>query len=217
MTPVKAMLFDLDGTLIDSAPDLVAALNAVRSEAGLEPVSVEQAGHAVTRGAPGLLKVGMPEADGETFEAWRKSLLDHYAKSGFPLTRFYDGIEELLGALDSAGIPWGIVTNKIESLTVSYLEASGLRGRVSSIVCGDTLEVTKPHPAPILLACEQMGMAPGDTVFVGDDPRDIEAGRAAGTKTAAILYGYGSSLLTGDLIEGSFPVHHPAALICLVQ
>ena len=217
MTPVKAMLFDLDGTLIDSAPDLVAALNEVRSAAGLGPVTVEQAGHAVTRGAPGLLKVGMPEADGETVESWRKSLLDHYANSGFPLTRFYDGIEELLGALESSGMPWGIVTNKTESLTASYLQASGLHGRVSSVVCGDTLDVTKPHPAPVLLACEQMGVAPGETVFVGDDPRDIEAGRAAGTQTAAVLYGYGSAELTDDLVEGSFPVHHPSDLICLVQ
>lgn len=216
MTAVRAMLFDLDGTLLDSAPDLVVALNFVRDTAGLEPLSVELVGHAVTRGAPGLLKVGMPETDDETFETWRQMLLGHYASSGFPESKLYDGISELLEALDSAGIPWGIVTNKIESLTHAFIEMNGLGGRISSIVCGDTVEKTKPHPEPVLLACEQMGVPPEETLFVGDDLRDLEAGEAAGTQTAAVFYGYGSGGLAGPLVEKSIPVHHPADLLCLV-
>lgn len=212
MPPIKAMLFDLDGTLIDSAPDMVTSLNHVRKKAGLQPLAVEEVGHAVTRGAPGLLTVGMPQADVVTFEAWRLALLDHYARSGFPLTTFYDGICDLLEALESRGIPWGIVTNKIESLTHSFLRARGLVSRVSAVVCGDTLPVSKPHPEPVWLACEQVGADPGEVLFVGDDQRDLEAGEAAGTQLAAVHYGYGSRGLNGRLLERSYPVRHPADL-----
>lgn len=216
MNPVKAMLFDLDGTLIDSAPDLVEALNHVRGTIGLEPLAVEEAAHGVTRGAPGLLAVGMPETDEATFENWRTQLVAYYARSGHPNTRLYDGIAELLDALDGRGLPWGIVTNKIESLTHGCLEKIGLNGRAASVVCGDSVAKKKPHPEPVLLACKEMGAAPGDTVFAGDDPRDIEAGHAAGARTAAIYYGYGSHQLNGELVKRSFPVYRPADLVELL-
>ncbi|MBT8039950.1 MAG: HAD-IA family hydrolase [Xanthomonadales bacterium] len=212
MAAIKAMLFDLDGTLIDSAPDMVTSLNHVRGEAGLHPLPVDEVGHAVTRGAPGLLTVGMPKTDGETFESWRCALLDHYARSGFPLTRFYDGISELLDALEARGLPWGIVTNKIESLTHPFIRARGLGDRVSAVVCGDTLPVSKPHPEPVWLACEQLGCKPEEVLFVGDDQRDLEAGEAAGTQLAAVHYGYGSRGLNGPLLERSYAVHHPSDL-----
>ena len=212
MTPIKAMLFDLDGTLIDSAPDMVTSLNHVRSRHGLEPLPVEEVGHAVTRGAPGLLSVGMPEADAKTFESWRCDLLDHYARSGFPLTTFYDGICSLLEALESRGMPWGIVTNKIESLTHAFLKARRLDDRASAVVCGDTLSVSKPHPEPVRQACAQMGVAPAEVLFVGDDQRDLEAGEAAGTQLAAVHDGYGARGLNGSLLERSYPVRHPSDL-----
>ena len=217
MTPIKAMLFDLDGTLVDSAPDLVAALNHVRAGIGLEPVSVAAAGHGVTRGAPGLLKVGMPKTDARTFESWRRQLIEHYAASGYARSRCYAGVDELLELLETRGIPWGIVTNKAERLTHAFIEAKGFTGRASSVVCGDTLPTSKPHPAPVLLACEQLGAEPPDTVFVGDDLRDIQAGAAAGTRTAAVYYGYGSGGLGGPLVENSFPVHHPSDLAQLLR
>ena len=217
MTTIRAMLFDLDGTLVDSAPDLVAALNHVRAGIGLDPVSVEAAGHGATRGAPGLLKVGMPETDPSTFESWRRQLIEHYAASGHTRSRFYEGVDELLEMLESKGIPWGIVTNKAERLTHAFIEAKGLSGRISSVVCGDTLSTSKPHPAPVLLACEQLGAEPRDTVFAGDDLRDIQAGAAAGTRTAAVYYGYGSSGLGGPLVDKSFPVHHPSDLARLLR
>jgi len=217
MTVINAMLFDLDGTLVDSAPDMVAALNYVRGTIGLAPLPVEEAGHAVTRGAPGLLSVGMPETDEKTFESWRLQLLEHYSASGYPLSSLYDGIEQVLEALEAAGKPWGIVTNKVGYLTHAYLEGAGLAGRVSSVVCGDTLVKRKPHPEPVILACEQMGVAPAEVLFVGDDLRDLEAGNAAGTQTAAVLYGYGSRGLNGPLLASSTSVHQPLDLLSLLQ
>lgn len=217
MTRLKAMLFDLDGTLLDSAPDMVDALNHVRAGIGLGPLPVDEVGHGVTRGAVGLLDLGMPAADEATLESWRCSLIDRYAQNIFTKSSLYDGVEELLAALDQAGIPWGLVTHKPEYLTAAVMEAAGLSERVSCAVCGDTLEESKPHPAPVLLACERLGVEPSETLFAGDDLRDIEAGRAAGTKTAAVLYGYGSSGMTGPLLERSIAVRHPADLLKQIQ
>ena len=217
MTHPSAMLFDLDGTLLDSAPDMVAALNEVRADIGLEPLPVEKVGHGVTRGAVGLLELGMPETDEKTFEAWREKLIDGYAQNIFEKSSLYDGVEELLAALDRSGVPWGLVTHKPEYLTRAVMEACGLSGRVSCSVCGDTLQESKPHPAPVLLACERLGVEPGETLFAGDDLRDIEAGVAAGTKTAAVYYGYGSSGLRGPLVEQSIAVRHPTDLLTQIR
>lgn len=210
------MLFDLDGTLLDSAPDLVGALNQLRATMDLEPLAVEAVGHGVTRGAIGLLELGMPATDEETFESWRKQVISRYAQNIYDKSMLYEGVDALLKALDQAGIPWGLVTHKSEALTYSVLKAAGLAERVSCAVCGDTIKERKPHPAPVLLACEQLGVSPAETVFAGDDLRDVEAGVAAGTKTAAVFYGYGSAGLTGPLVEQSFEVRHPTDLMKLI-
>lgn len=194
---IRAVLFDLDGTLLHSAPDLVAALNWLRERNGLQALPLAELQNSASRGAVGLLKAGMPAADAETLEGWRLEFLARYERFSFAESELFDGVPELLAYLQERGIPWGIVTNKPKYLTVPILSAAGLSESIGCIVCGDTLEQRKPHPAPVLLACERLGVKPADTVFVGDDLRDLEAGMAAGVITCAARYGYGS----GDLLK----------------
>jgi len=217
MTSIRAMLFDLDGTLLDSAPDLVGSLNWVRRSENLPPLDIAEMQRFASKGAVGLLKAGMPAADDATLESWRQRFLDHYALNSFRDSRLYDGIPELLAFLGEAGIPWGIVTNKIEALTLPIIEAAQLGASIGCVVCGDTLNESKPHPAPVSLACGMMDVAPAETLFVGDDVRDIQAGKAAGTLTAAVYYGYGSDELEGDIVADSVRIHHPEELVDLVK
>lgn len=212
MNPIRAVLFDLDGTLLDSAPDLVGSLNHVRETEGLSPLAVSEMARFVSKGAVGLLQAGMPEASGEVFESWRLRLIEYYAGNSFRHSSLYEGVPELLELLNEQGIPWGVVTNKIESLTLPIIDAADLKDTISCVVCGDTLQESKPHPAPVTLACGMLGVAPAETLFVGDDIRDIQAGVAAGTQTAAVHYGYGSDELVGELVEASLQVYQPADL-----
>ena len=216
MTMIRAMLFDLDGTLLDSAPDLVGSLNWVRQTESLPALPLARMSPYASKGAVGLLRAGMPETDDATFESWRQRFLEHYALNSFEHSSLYAGVPELLSALQEAGIPWGVVTNKIESLTHPIIEAAGLQDSISCVVCGDTLNESKPHPAPVSLACGMVGAEPENTVFAGDDIRDIEAGKAAGTLTAAVYYGYGSHELEGELVESSYKIHHPSDLQRLI-
>jgi len=213
MKQIKAVLFDLDGTLLDSAPDLVGSLNHVRETEGLAPLAVSEMACFVSKGAVGLLKAGMPEAAADVFESWRLRLIEHYADNSFHHSSLYDGVPEVLEVLKQRGIPWGVVTNKIESLTLPIIEAANLNESISCVVCGDTLQESKPHPAPVSLACGILGVEPEETLFVGDDIRDVQAGKAAGTQTAAIHYGYGSAELVGELVDASLQVYHPADLL----
>lgn len=215
--PIRAVLFDLDGTLLDSAPDLVAALNRVRESEGLQPLDVEEMSTHVSHGAVGLLTAGMPAAESATFESWRGRFLAHYAENLFCDSSLYDGVPELLDFLRITGIPWGIVTNKSEALTWPIIEAAFVRDAVSCVVCGDTLKESKPDPAPVRLACKLLNVAPENTLFVGDDTRDLAAGMAAGTLTASVHYGYGSDDLDEQLVAGSFQIHHASELIAVVK
>lgn len=213
MKAIEGVLFDLDGTLLDSAPDLVGSLNFVRHTENLPPLPVAQMSNYASKGAVGLLTAGMPDADEITLEDWRLRFLEHYAENSYRHSSLYEGVRELLDFLDENGIPWGVVTNKIESLTRPIIEAAELEDSISCMVCGDTLSENKPHPAPVTLACGILGVQPENTLFVGDDVRDIQAGRAAGTRTAAVHYGYGSYELTAGLIRESLQIHHPVDLI----
>lgn len=196
---IRAVLFDLDGTLLDSAPDLVGALNELRQRNQLPALAVKDMQAHVSRGAVGLLQAGMPHGKAAQFNAWREEFLSIYALRTFERSRLYDGAAELLSFLETTGISWGIVTNKPGYLTHPIVDAAGLGDTVSVVVCGDTLAQSKPHPAPVLHACEKIGVEPSLTLFVGDDCRDIEAGLAAGVHTCAALYGYGSAeLLLAD-------------------
>jgi phosphoglycolate phosphatase len=217
MSAIRAVLFDLDGTLLDSAPDLVGSLNWVRRSEKLPPLAVSEVSRFASRGAVGLLKAGMPPADAARFEVWRRRFLDHYSQNSYRESSLYDGIPEVLAFLGEMGIPWGIVTNKTEALTLPIVEAANLAATISCVVCGDTLNESKPHPAPVSLACGMVDVAPGETLFVGDDVRDIQAGRAAGTQTAAAYYGYGAHEMDEDFVADSFHIHHPAELVQLVK
>ena len=217
MNAIRAMLFDLDGTLLDSAPDLVGSLNQVRGLENLPPLDVAEMSRFASHGAVGLLKAGMPPADDATFESWRQEFLRHYAQNSFRDSFLYDGVKEMLEFLQISGIPWGIVTNKIEALALPIIDAANLRVSVNCVVCGDTLSKSKPDPAPVSLACGILEVLPQNTLFVGDDIRDLEAGNGAGTQLAAVHYGYGSYEFNDELVRGSYQIHHPADLIELVK
>lgn len=186
-----AFLFDLDGTLLDTADDLVAALNHVRRLEGHPPIPSVVVRQYASRGARGLLDAGFGEMDDEQLRARRTgAFLDYYAANHLIHTRAFEFIDDVLSALDEREIPWGIVTNKAERLTLPLLQEIGWRTRPRCIVCGDTTAHPKPHPLPVLHACAHLGVPPGQVWMIGDDARDIEAGQAAGCRTAVAAWGY---------------------------
>lgn len=185
-----AVLFDLDGTLLDTAPDMAAALNALRQAEGLGALPFAQIRQHVSHGALRLIEVGFGCTSGERFEALRSRFLDLYRADIAVHTRPFDGFAALLGQLESAGIPWGVVTNKPGWLTVPLLAAVGLGGRAACIVSGDTLAERKPHPLPLLHAAQLLACQPRECVYIGDAERDVVAGRAAGMRTVVAAFGY---------------------------
>jgi 2-phosphoglycolate phosphatase len=187
----RAVLFDLDGTLIDSAPDLAGAANALRAEHGLEPLPYEQLRPMVGAGARGMVGAAFGVAPGdERFEFLRDSFLARYERSMLDRTRIFEGIEELLAALEAAGIAWGIVTNKATRFALPVAQGVGLMPRAGALVCGDTTAHSKPHPEPLWEAARRLGHAPADCLYVGDDLRDVQAGHAAGMGTLVAAWGY---------------------------
>jgi 2-phosphoglycolate phosphatase len=192
LTPVPgAVLFDLDGTLADTAPDLGAALNRLRAERGLAELPVTAVRPYASMGARGLLHVGFglaPEDPGYT--ELRDAFLEYYAGELSVRTRLFPEMGELLAALEARGLRWGIVTNKVARFTDRIVAALGLSDRVSCVVSGDTTAHTKPHPDPLLHAATQLGLAPAQCCYVGDDLRDVQAARAAGMRSVAVEYGY---------------------------
>lgn len=185
-----AVLFDLDGTLVDTAPDMVAVLMDLQLAEGVPPVAYDLARAHVSNGANGLLTLAFPDIDERGLERLREIYLQRYAASVCVYSTLFAGLDSLLDAFDRAGSPWGIVTNKPANLTMALLDRLQLADRAACAVSGDTLPERKPHPAPLLLACEQAGVAPERTIYVGDAARDIDAGRAAGMQTVAVAYGY---------------------------
>ena len=191
----RGVLLDLDGTLFDTAPDLVAALNALRSEQGLPPLPAALLASAVGHGSVPMIARGfdLPPSD-PRFEPLRERFLALYHDNLSEHTRPYDGMEGVLDHLEAADIPWGIVTNKPGWLTHPLMEALGYQHRPSCVVTGDDLARRKPHPFQVETGCQAIGLAPAECLVVGDAERDIQAGRRAGTLTLAATYGY----LSGD-------------------
>ena len=191
LPPTRAgVLFDLDGTLLDSAPDLAAALQKLCAEQGRVMPPYAAVREVVSQGASAVIRSAWPEVAAETIAALLPRFLVLYGEDLAAQTRPFAGIEPLLAALDRAGTPWGIVTNKVAALTLPLLDRLGLASRAAAIVAGDTLALKKPDPAPVLHACTRAGIAPRRSVFVGDDRRDVEAGRAAGLFTVTAAWGY---------------------------
>lgn len=186
----RAVLLDLDGTLLDTAPDMVGTLNDLRRENGLAPVPFEQARRQVSHGATALVRLGFPEAVDSVFAALREQFLEIYSRRLCVETTVYEGIGEALARLESDGIAWGIVTNKPGWLTEPLLERLALHQRARVVVSGDSVPERKPHPAPLLHAAERLGIAPAQCIYIGDAERDVLAARAAGMKVFVALFGY---------------------------
>ena len=188
---VRGVLFDLDGTLIDSAPDLAGAANRLRAEHGMEPLPLEMLRPMVGSGARGMVGVAFGVVPGEPqFEPLRDAFLAHYEAVLLETTSPFAGVDEMLSALEAAGIPWGIVTNKATRFTAAIVAGLKLAERAAVVVCGDTTPHAKPHPEPLLHAARAMGVAPEDMVYVGDDLRDAQAARAAGMAMVVATWGY---------------------------
>ena len=213
---IKAVLFDLDGTLLDTAPDLIATINHLRAGLGLTPIPVGELRHFVSRGAIGLIKAGMPPCDDETLASWQGSFLGHYQDNSFIDSRPFDGVELLLSELTDRGIPWGIVTNKPEYLSIPILEKTGWLASASAVICGDTMPRGKPHPEPVLAACRRIGLEPENVLMVGDDLRDIEAGKRAGCHTAFVLYGYADQESHSEVTENTALINSPEEVLGLL-
>ncbi len=187
----RAVLFDLDGTFADTAPDLAYALNQTLAAFGADPLPFVRIRPVVSHGGAALVRLGFGLEPGDPgFDERREYLLAVYRANLCRETRLFDGMAEVLDALERHGRPWGIVTNKPAWLTDPLIEAMGLTARAGCIVSGDTCVHRKPHPEPILRACRDLAVAPAQTVYVGDADRDMIAGRAAGTATVAALFGY---------------------------
>ncbi len=188
---LRTVLFDLDGTLADTAPDLAFALNTVLQEQGGAPLPFEAIRPVVSHGGTALIRLGFDIEPGTAaFEPLRLRLLDIYREHLARHTRLFPGIEELLGAIEQRGMNWGVVTNKPAWLTDPLLEQIGLSARAACVVSGDTVAERKPHPAPMLHACRLAGSEAHQCLYVGDAARDIEAGKRAGMKTLVALFGY---------------------------
>ncbi len=191
LASASTVLFDLDGTLLDTAPDLAAALNATLQLNGREPLPYERIRPVVSHGGKALIELGFGlDPQHPDFKPLRKQLLDLYQANIAVETRLFPGMDEVLDSLEQRGIRWGIVTNKPGWLTDPLLDALQLSARAACVVSGDTLPERKPHPAPLLHACRLAGCSPAEALYVGDAERDIEAGRNAGMRTLVALFGY---------------------------
>jgi 2-phosphoglycolate phosphatase len=188
---IRTILFDLDGTLLDTAPDLADALNKVRQENGLEPLPYEVIRPKVSHGSKGLMEVGFDFQPGtEKYEKNRLRLLEIYSQHLADKTRLFPGMSDLLDRIERRGMNWGVVTNKPAWLTDPLMDALQLTKRASCIISGDSTTNRKPHPDPMLHACELAGSNINECIYIGDAQRDIEAGRNAGMKTLVALFGY---------------------------
>jgi len=188
--PVRVVLFDLDGTLLDTAPDMVGALNALRLEQGLTPLAYDDVRPSVSHGSARLVKLGFPKADIEKFAVLQKRYLEIYRSAASVKTRLFDGMDQVLAEISERGLLCGIVTNKPAWLTQPILEQLGLTALFACVVSGDTVSARKPHAMPMLHAAKLAGVEAAECIYVGDAERDVEAAHAAGMAAVVATYGY---------------------------
>lgn len=215
---VRAVLFDLDGTLADTAPDLGGAVNRMRARRGMETLPLEVLRPVASSGARGMLGAafeitpGMPD-----YEVLRDEFLAEYESALDRDSRLFDGIPECLEALGAQGLRWGIVTNKAERFTGRVVGGLGLAADAAVVISGDTTAHAKPHPAPLLEACRRLGIEPNQAVYVGDDLRDMQSARAAGMPCIAAAYGYLGATPDLHAWEPDAVIATPSALLALLR
>jgi len=212
--PIRAVLFDLDGTLLDTAPDLADALNYVLQLEQRAPLPFEVIRPAVSNGAAGLMQLGFGASLEEAkSERLRKELIAFYEENICNKTTLFDGMRELLDTLRQRGIIWGIVTNKPAYLTDPLMDQLGLSSLAGCIISGDTTAFSKPHPEPLFAACREIDRTPDECLYVGDAKRDIEAGIRAGMKTIIANYGYIASIQATENWGANGSIEHPEVLL----
>lgn len=187
---IRAVLFDLDGTLADTAPDLIAAVNRLLVEESRAPLSESMLRPLLSKGGRALLARAFADLDDASRESLLTRFLAAYAETLAVHTRPFAGVETLLATIEARGWPWGIVTNKPEALARGVVDGLGWSTRAKILIGGDTLPLRKPAPEPLLLAAERLGIVPAECLYVGDDARDVEAAKAARMPSVAALWGY---------------------------
>lgn len=216
-SPYSGVFFDLDGTLADTAPDLVAAANELLVARQLSPKPYEELRPRASAGARGLIGGAFGiDTDHSDFIPLRDEFFANYEKALLVHSKLFEGIDHLLDQLDDAQLPWGIVTNKSERFTHPLTDLMGLRRRAVSTVSGDTTQYSKPHPEPILHAARIANIDPTRALYVGDDIRDIIAGKAAGMKTIAAAYGYCGCDEPPEAWGADYLVQHPLELLEII-
>ena len=189
-TPLAAVLLDLDGTLLDTAPDLARALNTLRSQQQLPPLALVSIRPQVSNGASAVLRLGFPDADAAQFEALRARFLVLYRAQLVVDTQLFPGFDEVLAQLEAHRIPWGVITNKPHWLTEPLMRQLGLYQRAGCVLSGDSLPVRKPDPLPLLTAARQLHIEPARCLYLGDALRDVQAARAANMVALGARFGY---------------------------
>jgi N-acetyl-D-muramate 6-phosphate phosphatase len=212
--PIRLILFDLDGTLLDTAPDLGGALNALRTEYNLNPLPADMIRPVVSHGAPALLKIGFGIAPNDSrYSSIRNRLLELYSERITQETSYFPGVESLLKELERRKLTWGVVTNKPSHLTDPLLRAFGLYERAACVVSGDTTPRRKPHPDQLLYACDLCEVGPAQSLYFGDAQRDVQAARAANMRALVALYGYIEASEQPSTWEADAMIQHPAELL----
>ncbi|MFO8142877.1 MAG: HAD family hydrolase [Marinobacter sp.] len=214
----SAVLFDLDGTLIDTAPDFIRCLNQLRQQHRLAALPAEHIRRSVSNGARAMVRIGFglePEHDG--YLEKHTAFLDLYEAGVAEETTLFEGMVQLLENLEARAIPWGIVTNKPARFAIPLMVALGLADRCATLICPDHVAERKPHPEALFLACQHIGADPARAIYVGDHERDIQAGRNAGMRTIAVRYGYIEQPESVDLWQADVIADTVADLAKLLQ